>query len=173
MLKTSLLILLYLSILLPSGSSQLKTEPLTTAETLEITQAIRDEIYANKKWDDFWGFEASGPRGPEATFQIYVTPDLAPATGGLSGEVIYKYPPFGEVLRHFVIDQGGLVHLGGDPEHGFPWTQSDIQTIYLNDDVVCRYKQDWRRVLFEMDLSPKPLQIREAKERQRRRLGPA
>ena len=171
MRKTSLFLFLLLSVFPLSGYSQAKGRAITTTETMGIAQAIRDEIYANKKWDEFWGFEASGPRGPEAIFQIYVTPDLVPATGGLSGKVIYKYPPFGEVLRHFVIAQDGLVYISGDPEHGFPWTQSDIQTIYLNDDDVCRFKHDWRKVLFEMDLSPKPQQISEARERQRRRLG--
>jgi len=170
--KLTLITLAYAALLSPlTYCAAAQSHVISATETNSVLQAIRDEIYTNKKEDAFWGFEAAGSRGPMATFQLYVTPELTPSNGGVAGAVIYKYPPFGEVLRHFVIASDGMAYLGGDPVHAFPWTQADVQTIYLSDSEVCQKKHDWNKVLFKMDLKPTNVQVAEARNRQRHRLG--
>lgn len=102
-----------LGLLVPScavgGQNQTKPRQLQTADITAVVQAMQDEIYDYGYQRDFWGFETSGPRGPEAEFEIYITPTLELAHGGVSGQVIYRYPPFGEVIRTFIIDPRGIV----------------------------------------------------------------
>jgi hypothetical protein len=154
-----------------SDNNHPKAREIVSEDTNTVVLAIQDEIYDYGYQKEFWGFETSGPRGPEAQFNIYIKPELTPAQGGVEGIVIYKYPPFGEVIRPFVLAPNGTAYLVGNPSNGFPWTQPNTKTIYMNDDEICRDKHDWRKVQFELDLTPTANRVREAVERQKLRVG--
>jgi hypothetical protein len=170
-------ILLLVLSLVPAGQEKASTDSKQQGREIEVreisalTDAIRDEIYDYGYQKEFWGFETSGPSGPEAAFNIYISPNLTPANGDLQGSVIYKYPPFGEVIRPFVIAKDGWAYLIGTPANGFPWTQPNTKTMYLDDEELCRDKHEWKKVLFELDLTPKPATIGAASQRQRERIG--
>jgi hypothetical protein len=67
----------------------------------------------------------------------------------------------------------GTAYLYGDAGSAepFSWTQPNTRTIYFDDDRVCTYKHEWRRVQFELDLEPTPDRLRKAAERQKKRWG--
>jgi len=148
-----------------------KAREIVTSDVDAVVLAIQDEIYDYGYQDEFWAFETTGPQGPEAHFNIYIQPDLVPAPGGLECTAIYKYPPFGEVIRPFVLAPDGAAYLVGRPDNRFPWTQPSTKTIYMDDDEICRDKREWRRVLFELDLTPSANRVRQAVERQKMRVG--
>jgi hypothetical protein len=152
-------------------NSQLKARVIVSSETGAVVLAIQDEIYDYGYQKEFWGFETSGPNGPEAAFNIYIKSELTPTQGGLQGTVIYKYPPFGEVIRPFVLATDGTVYLVGKPTNGFPWTQPNTKTMYMDDDEICRDKHDWQKIAFELDLNPNQNRIKAAVERQKTRVG--
>ncbi|HEY2857310.1 MAG TPA: hypothetical protein VGJ21_02710 [Terracidiphilus sp.] len=133
--------------------------------------AVADEIYDNGHYKDFWGFETSGPNGPEAQFNVYISHELKPATGGDLGQIIYKYLPYGEVLRRFIIDSSGTVYLMGDPESGFGWTRPDMNTIYMPDEDVIEFKQRALKLSFSIDLEPRKTVLAAAAARQKKRTG--
>ena len=145
--------------------------PLSAADANSVVLAIQDEIYDYGYQEDFSPFETSGPSGSEARFKIYVKPELVPTKGGLEGIVIYKYLPFGEVIRPFLISHEGYAILIGSPENGFPWTQPNTKTVYMDDDEVCQKKRDWRKVQFALPLNPSQERIMEATKRQIMRVG--
>jgi hypothetical protein len=144
---------------------------ITATEVDSLLVVLRDEIYDHGYQKGFWGFETSGPRGPEARYNIFIQPKLTPTTGGVTGAVIYRYLPFGEVYRHFIIASKGEIVLMGDPDTGFPWTQPNTRTIYMNDEDVCKAKHEWHKTTFEFDLEPSSTELRSAAERQKERTG--
>ena len=152
-------------------SNQLAPRDITPADQEALVIAIQDEIYDYGYQKEFWGFETSGPHGPMAQFNVYIRPRLDAAQGGVEGVLIYKYLPFGEVIRPFVLASNGAVYLIGKPSSGFPWTQPSTKTIYMDDDEVCRYKHEWIRVQFELDLKPTQARIDAAVNRQKLRVG--
>jgi hypothetical protein len=137
--------------------------------------AIQDEIYDWGYQREFWAFATTSEHGERvAQFPIYVAPDAHwNVVCCWEGKVIYKYPPFGEVARTFLLgkEEGGLVALGGSPLTGFPWTQPNTRTLYLIDDEVCGYKQTWRKVPFSLDLEPTAQRLKDAATRQKQRVG--
>jgi len=167
----SLFLLLPLHLSGQVSNTQQKPREVTQSDISAVVLAIQDEVYDYGFQKEFWGFETAGPHGPSAQFNIYFKPELTPAKGGLEGVVIYKYLPFGEVIRVFIIAPDGIAYLLGEPTNGFPWTQPNTKTIYMSDDEICRDKQEWRRVLFELDLVPTSARIKEAAERQKHRVG--
>jgi len=154
-----------------TDNDHLKAREISPVDAQAVVLAIQDEIYDYGYEKDFWGFESSGPRGPEAAFKIYIKPELVPSQGGLEGIVIYKYPPFGEVIRPFILSSNGSAYLVGKPSNGFPWTQPNTKTIYMDDDEIGRDKHEWRRVPFELDLTPSQNRLKAAVERQKMRVG--
>lgn len=169
-LGVMLLALAFQQLMGGSGIEQQARETGTT-DTNAVVQAIQDEIYDYGYQKEFFGFETAGPRGPEAAFNIYIEPKLTPETGGYAGSVIYKYLPFGEVIRTFMISADGTVYLSGDPDSGFPSTQPNTRTVYLDDDELCRDKHDWKKIPFELDLTPSTARLNEAIQRQKKRTG--
>jgi len=144
---------------------------ITDKQIESVLQAIRDEIYDYGYFDKFWGFETAGPNGPHAEFNVYIDPVLKPSTGGDEGVVIYKYLPFGEVLRPFIVDSKGNVSLTGSPERGFGWTRPEGNTIYMDDEEVMKDKQQSIKVPFSIELKPSRKLILEAAARQKERTG--
>ena len=132
-----------------------------------VVQAIQDELY------DFgcqsYGFDAAEESGDDwYQLRAYVKPELLDDN---QGEVIYKFLPLGEVIRVFSMEHNGLVVLYGHPEWKFPPTSSNFLTVYMDDDELCQHKHDWLRVNYRMELKPGATLVRQAAERQRRRLG--
>jgi hypothetical protein len=79
--------------------------------------------------------------------------------------------PYGEVIRGFHFTKDGLAVLEGDPDGGFPPTDADTLTLYMDDDDVCRWKRSWNKYQFEILDSPSEERIKEAAVRQKQRLG--
>ena len=144
------------------------------AQVSALLRAIQDEIYDYGYQDNFWGFETAGPDGPQARFDVYVRPTLVPTSGChncLEGVVIYKYLPFGELFRPFIVDNEKSIILVGSPKDGFSWNKPASPTIYMDDEDVIRDKQQWLKVPFSIDLSPSKTRCREAAVRQKARVG--
>ncbi len=144
---------------------------ITNKQIESVLQAVRDENYDYGYYDKFWGFETAGPNGPRAEFHIYINPGLTPAVGGDEGIIIYKYLPFGEVIRPFIVDTEGNAYLTGSPDSGFGWTRPEGNTIYMDDEEVIKDKQQSIRVPFSIELKPSRRLILETATRQKMRTG--
>ncbi len=149
---------------------------VTSADLKAVSQAIEDEIYdfGYQGWDFGYVGKTVGP--DEQQIRIYVQPKLEEGAslgevGKGLGYVIYKYMPFGEVLRLFWFDTHGLVVLGGNPEFGFPPTHPNYLTVFMDDDELCHDKQTWLRSSFVIQLHPSAQRLQKAAERQKERIG--
>ena len=159
-----------------SASSQIKSvsdKTLSRAEIDQVLLAVQDEIYDYGYQDDFSGFATSGEHGKIAQYSVYISPLAHWNSNSWQGEIIYKYPPFGEVIRSFFLGKGenSLVLLGGSPDSGFSWTQPNTQTIYADDDEICKDKHAWLRTSFYFDLEPSTGALKDAYSRQVQRKG--
>ena len=99
--------------------------------------------------------------------RLYIEPNVKDS-GGL---LIYKLMPYGEVLRSYAIERNGLIRLDDDPELGFGAERPDRLTLYQDDDEICRFKHDWLRTDFSLDLKPDSERLRDAATRQVKRVG--
>lgn len=142
---------------------------VTDAVKQAVVQAIQGEIYDYGCESD--GFDAADESGKDwYQLRAYLTPSLDSNNGG---EVIHKFMPLGEVIRLFSIESDGSAILYGHPEWHFPPTSPNFLTVYMDDDQLCQHKHDWLRVNYRVELKPSALLIRQAEERQRKRLGAA
>jgi hypothetical protein len=128
-----------------------------------IMQAVEDEIYDYGYEEDFTNIGSTGAIGSPTQVPIFISPVLYNESHGV---VIYKYMPFGEVQRRFEIRPDGLAVLFGKPENHFPATQPDTNTLYLNDDDVCSFKQKAIRASFTIDPSVALSRRKEGAKRQ-------
>lgn len=128
--------------------------------------AIQDEIYDLGYQKSFY---MVGPqRVPGSTrLPLYIRPALKNGEGA----AVYKLMPYGEVIRDFHVNKAGLVVLEGDPEGGFSPTQPNTLTVYVDDEEVCQWKRRWLKEHFEILDSPSAERVRDARERQRQRVG--
>jgi hypothetical protein len=139
---------------------------LSGAQIQAVILAIEDEIYDFGYQKQF--YEVGPESAPGVTrLPLYIQPAL---TGG-EGTVVYKLMPHGEVIRNFHLSKDGLAILEGAADSGFPPTQPNTLTMYLDDDEVCRRKHEWVREHFDILDAPAPERIKEAGERQKRRVG--
>lgn len=149
---------------------------ITPSEVRAVAQAITDEIYDYGY--ESYGFDYVGKQIAQGvtSVRVYIEPTLRTGPGlgeveeGL-GYVIYKYMPFGEVLRLFWFNKKGLAILGGNPELGFPPENPNYLTVYMDDDELCRDKATWLKASFVIRLHPSTERLREAAERQKERIG--
>jgi hypothetical protein len=165
-----LLVLLLLSA--PSSSSAQGSTKirLTQLQTKALVQAVQDEIY-DREYQGYF-FPEGGPVGDvisdsRTRLSIYVDPVVEDG----EGEAIYKLMPYGEVLRLFHVHKDGTIVLDGDPELGFPASQPNRKTVYMEDRAVDRIKREWLRSSFEIDLSPRAETLQDAIRRQKQRTG--
>jgi hypothetical protein len=171
---TSLLFILVLAFsgrMSPAQNCKTGNCQITTKQIESVLQAVRDEIYDYGYYKEFWGFETAGPHGPWAEFNVYISPQLTSAGGGDEGVIIYKYLPFGEVIRPFIVGTDGIAYLTGSPDRGFGWTRPEGNTIYMDDEEVIKAKQHWTRVPFSIELEPSRKLIIESATRQKKRTG--
>lgn len=141
-------------------------DQLTEDQIKAVVLAIQDEIYDYDYEGDFADVgEASGPGS--SRLPLYISPIIKEG----HGTVIYKLMPQGEIYRDFSIDGNGLVVLSEEPDGGFPPTHSSHNTLYMDDNEVCRLKHDWVKASFYIDFQPGKERIREASVRQKRRVG--
>ena len=154
----------------PSSTQGATKVRLTQSETKALVQAVQDEIY-DREYQGYF-FPEGGPVGDVVTesrtrVPLYVDPMVE----GGEGQVIYKLMPYGEVLRLFRVHDDGTIVLDGDPELGFPASQPDRKTVYLEDGTVYRMKREWVKSSFEIDLSPSPEMMQDVIRRQKQRTG--
>lgn len=139
---------------------------ITSAQVRAVGQAIEDEIYDRGLQKHSY---MVGPEIRPGVTQLpyYVRPTLKGGEGG----VIYKLMPYGEVIRGFYFKPNGLAVLDGDPDSGFPPTDPDMLTLYLDDDQVCNWKHTWLRLHFEVIDNPSAERSSQAAMRQKERVG--
>jgi hypothetical protein len=129
-----------------TSAQKRKSPPSLSSQQLEaLALAIEDEIYDRSYQKRFYMV------GPEVTpdvtrLPLYATPDA----DGNGGTVLYKLMPLGEVIRGFYFRKDGLAVLEGDPDNGFPPTDADTLTVYMDDDDVCRWKHTWQKYHFDV-----------------------
>ena len=166
-MKKVLLILIILSISLVALSQTTKRD-ITAEERSAVIMAVEDEIYDysfQEKFTDVGGFLGH----MQHQLHLYIRPDID--SGYNTGQVIYKLMPYGEVIRTFVLFNDSMVRFATDPEIGFPPTQEDTKTVYLDDEQVCQMKQTWINDSFIVDLAPSLKRVKEAAQRQILRTG--
>ena len=165
-----LLFLLLLSTSSPSNAQGSTKVRLTQSETKALVQAVQDEIY-DREYQGYF-FPEGGPVGDvisesRTRVPLYVDPVVEDG----EGEAIYKLMPYGEVVRLFHVHNDGTIVLDGDPELGFPASQPNRKTVYIEDRAVNRMKRDWVKSSFQIDLSPSPETIQDVIRRQKQRTG--
>lgn len=143
-----------------------KRAALTPVQAQAVILAVEDEIYDFGYQKNFYQVAAQSAPGV-TRLPLYIRPSLENGEGA----VIYKLMPYGEVLRAFHLDKNGLAVLEGDPEGGFPPTQPNLLTVYLDDREVCQRKREWSELHFEVFDSPSAERVKEARERQTQRVG--
>jgi hypothetical protein len=142
------------------------TFDVTELQAKKVILAVEDEVYDLGYQKRFYMVGTEPGRGL-TRLPIYIEPTLKQG----EGTVIYKLMPHGEVIRGFHFNNAGLAVLEGDPDGGFPPTQPNTLTLYMDDDEVCHWKHSWMRQRFEISDTPSEQRIREAGERQKQRLG--
>jgi len=151
-----------------SGSAQrgVVGRQITEKESKAVILAIEDEVYDRGYQKRFY---MVGPemRPGVTRLPLYIEPTLK-KDGGI---VVYKLMPYGEVIRGFHFMKDGLAVLEGDPDSGFPPTDADTLTLYMDDDDVCRWKHTWKKYHFEITDSPSTERIKGASARQKQRTG--
>lgn len=138
----------------------------TEEEAMAVVQAIEDEIY-DYSYQGHFGDLGEFVGRNQHRLTVYIQPHFRDGHAW----VIYKLMPYGEVYRMFRIRDDGLAVLHGNPENGFPPTQPDYLTVYMEDDELCRKKSQWLRYFFVIDTSPAPERIEQAINRQKKRYG--
>ncbi len=155
-----------------SANSGPQKRKVLDSDLKAVVQAVEDEIYdyGYERHFDEIGENIGAPGTVAQTrIRIYIEPEIGPHG---SGRVIYKLMPYGEIVREFVIRSNGLVVLDADPENGFPVTDEvNTQTVYLDDDEVCRMKHNWIKSFFVVFDPPSPEMVHEAARRQKLRTG--
>lgn len=148
--------------------------PLTPAEANAVIQAVEDEIYAGGDYSDFYqiGENIGTPQHWKSRVHIYINPEYGGEFEGNegAGEAIYKFMPYGEIVRFFDLSNG-QVRLIGNPQNGFPITQPSHRTLFDDDESICRLKRTWLKRFFVVDVLPAPEVIQEASRRQKARMG--
>lgn len=148
------------------GQQSERNASLGRLQVQAIVLAVQDEIYDFGYQKQF--YEVGAEHTPGVTrLPLYIQPRLKDR----EGSVIYKLMPHGEVIRSFHFNKDGLAVLEGAPDGGFPPTQPNTLTVYMDDDRVCRWKHEWVRTYFDILDAPTSQRVSEASERQKQRVG--
>jgi hypothetical protein len=147
------------------------TRRLTPKEIEHLKQAIVDEIYDYGYYNQFYqiGENVGTSRHWIGRIHLFIDPTYNSADG--HGEVMYKLMPFGQIYRLFYIDSNGSIKLDGNPQNRFPITQPSRQTVFMDEDDVCRYIRTWAKASVDVDTEPTKEMIESASGRQKNRTG--
>jgi hypothetical protein len=169
-MKKALLLLMIVSIV-SLGNAKGSKRPLSQNEVKGIIQAVEDEIYDTESYREFYqvGDNLGTPQHWKARLHIYIDPEYDQQEN--VGEVVYKFMPYGEILRVFSLGKDRQIVLDGDPHNRFPLTQPSHLTVYMDDEEVCEMKRHWLAQSFVVDITPTPSVIEEAVRRQKSRTG--
>jgi hypothetical protein len=162
-------ILLYLAMCAAPGPAHLESANggVSDQVVLAIVQAIEDEIYDYSFEERYVNVGTTGAIDSPTDVAVYIVWDPRKERGG----VIYKFMPFGEVQRRIALRADGLAVLSGRPHNGFPATQPDTNTLYLQDEQVCEFKHQALRAVFIVDPDVSRERRRDAARRQKLRVG--
>lgn len=148
------------------AQSRIERRQITDEDAKAVCLAIEDEVYDRGYQKRFYMV------GPEMSHDVTSLPVyIQPAVKNGRSTLIYKLMPYGEVIRGFHFTKDGFVVLEGDPDGGFPPTDPDMLTLYLDDDDLCRWKHSWKKYHFEIIDSPPTERIAESATRQKQRIG--
>lgn len=167
-MKTIAAFIIFCSLIAARAAAQNedRAPAVTESQTKAVILAVEDEVYDLGYQKRFYMVGTELGRGI-TRLPIYIEPTLKEGEGTL----IYKLMPHGEVIRAFHFNKAGLAVIEGDPDLGFPPTQPNTLTLYMDDDEVCHWKHSWIRQHFEVLDSPPEQRIRDAGKRQKERLG--
>ena len=159
-------IVLALVFLFPQVNVQNGNTIVTEKDQRAVVQAIEDEIYdwGCQSYDDFVGKEITPGK---FELRLYINPQLEEGRG----EIIYKFMPMGEIYRSFSIGKDGRASLWDDPWLGFGPERPSYNTLYMDESDLCRFKSTWLKTTFIIQVHPAEGRIRDAIERQKKRLG--
>ncbi len=159
-------IVLAVAFLFPQANIQNENTMVTVKDQQAVVQAIEDEIYdwGCQSYDDFVGKEITPGK---FELRVYINPQFKESRG----EIIYKFMPMGEIYRSFSISKDGLASLWDDPWLGFGPERPSYNTLYMDETDLCRFKSTWLKRTFVIQVHPGDGRIREAIERQKKRLG--
>jgi hypothetical protein len=132
--------------------------------------AVEDEVYDNGFEEDYIGAgknEAESGQKWVSRMPIYVDPIIDQG----EGRAIYNLKHYGEVYRLFYIHEDGTIALDGDPELGFPRTDTSFLTRYMSRKRLAHLKQGWLHERFVINTEPGREVVREAAVRQKQRTG--
>ncbi|HEY1939276.1 MAG TPA: hypothetical protein VGJ33_15195 [Candidatus Angelobacter sp.] len=135
-----------------------------------VIQAVEDEIYDYNYQNKYFLIDDQGVGNTKpAKISIYILKEISKDGDGVA---IYKLMPYGEVYRLFVVQKDGLVVLLGNPQNRFPPTGGSVLTVYMSDDKVCNFIQQWAtKSYFTVDPSVSQWKLNEAVQRQLKRVG--
>ena len=145
----------------------LQPQTLSRKQVAAVILAVEDEVYDYSEEEAF-RVATSDSTVKATTLALYINPHLT--SDGL-GEVIYKYLPFGEVIRDFHIRPDGLAVLGGNPRVRFPVTQPSHLTQFMDRRELRQDKSSWLHGEFTIQLHPPKELVAQATERQLKRVG--
>jgi hypothetical protein len=137
-------------------------QPVDQAVVTKLTKAIEDEIYARGYETKYADLGEPREHG-EHRLPVYIQPSISDGHGW----TIYKLMPFGEIYRMYSVSKDGAVSLHGNPSNGFPPTQPDYLTLYMDDEDLCKTKNGWRKEYFSIELHPSAKRVTEARVHQR------
>jgi hypothetical protein len=144
---------------------------LKPTEIGKIRQALEDEIYDYGYYGGFYqiGENTGTAQHWIARSRLYINPVYDTVDG--NGAVIYKLMPYGQVYRVFFIDKNGDIKLDGNPQNKFPITQPSHQTVFMDEDELCRFESTWIKTTLVVNTEPTTETIRTAAHRQKVRTG--
>lgn len=151
-----------------SPTGQQEKRPITAQEVAALKKAILDEIYDWGYEKDYTNIGTTGAIDEPTDVTIFIYPEID--ENGWGG-AMYRLMPFGEVVRRIWFRPDGTAILWGNPWNGFPASQPDTRTIYLDDDWVCAYKRKAIRATFTVDPNVSRARRQAAVERQIIRVG--
>lgn len=156
-LKSYIAVLVMLkAFVIPSDAGTAK-RALTGVEVRAVIQAVEDEIYSDGDYTEFNGIgdNVGAPHHWKCRLPIYIKPEYGGEFEGSEGigAVIYKFAPYGEIVRLFTISNGRVL-LVGDPANEFPITQPSHRILSENGDQVRKMTGMWLKRFFVVDISP-------------------
>jgi hypothetical protein len=135
-----------------------------------VIQAVEDEIYDYHYETKYFLIDDQGSGDTEpAKISIYISKEISKDGDGVA---VYKFMPYGEVYRLFVVQKDGLVVLLGNPQNRFHPIGGSELTIYMTNEKICSFiQQQAIKSYFTVDPAVSKQRLDEAVMRQLKRVG--